>query len=69
MFGGGRASILFLSFMLIMVYSLMPIVFIYNLEVIITHEFSEADVKLTQLQSDSVLIAVCLLLLPVILIR
>ena len=69
MFGGGRASILFLTLMQICVYSLMPIVFLYNLDVMIQDELEEVGISVGRLESTLILLTISLLFIPVILIR
>ena len=78
MFGGGRASVLFITFMQIMVYSLMPIVFICN-QLFYLHFLDNLDwmlyVELTEISStlgrycSLIIVIVCLAMLPVIFTR
>ena len=78
MFGGGRASVLFITFMQIMVYSLMPIVFICN-QLFYLHFLDNLDymlyIELTEISPtlgrycSLIIVIVCLAMLPVIFTR
>ena len=78
MFGGGRASVLFITFMQIMVYSLMPLVFICN-QLFYLHFLDNLDwmlyVELTEISPtlgrycSLIIVIVCLTMLPVIFTR
>ena len=68
-FGGGRAGLLFITLLQIMVYSVMPIAFMYNLDVMIAKEFEEIKVKLGSFWTHMTLTLICLALLPTVLIK
>jgi hypothetical protein len=68
-FGGGRAGLLFITMLQIMVYSVMPISFMYNLDVMIVKVFIDANVKLGSIWTLIILTLICIALVPTVLIR
>lgn len=68
-FGGGRAGILFITLLQIMVYSEMPITFMYNLDVMINKEFKDLNVAIGDYWTHILLTVICLAFLPSVLIR
>jgi hypothetical protein len=68
-FGGGRAGILFITLLQIMVYSEMPISFMYNLDVMINKEFKDLNFVIADFWTHLLLTIICLLFLPSVLIR
>ena len=68
-FGGGRAGLLFITMLQIMVYSAMPIAFIYNLDVMIGKEIEELNLNINKVWTHVILTVICLALLPTTLIR
>ncbi len=68
-FGGGRAGILFITLLQIMVYSEMPITFMYNLDVMINKEIKELNVRIEDYWTHIFLTLICLAFLPSVVIR
>lgn len=68
-FGGGRAGILYITLLQIMVYSEMPITFMYNLDVMINKELKDLNVTIGDYWTHILLTLICLAFLPSVLIR
>ena len=81
-FGGGRAGVLFITLMQILVYSLMPIVFMCkcvcvggnawvldNLEVMMKNQMMELKVGAYEEVSFALFFIICLLFMPIMLFK
>ena len=68
-FGGGRAGILFITLLQIMVYSEMPITFMYNLDVMINNEFKDVNIQISEYWTHLIMTLICLAFIPTVLIR